>query len=871
MAYDKFSTQKVFRNPSANILCNKILDDITTQFSANSLAVSGEVSKMIQGQALADAKVIPFITADPDVYNYLFKNLQSILPVLTQLSFKNRIQVVSDVAYFEFWFDAAATSVDMNGIYCEDNYGGSVTITSPYDIVLSDPQEFTSSQENELYIQSWKLDKQSPYHMFYLAGSSGPAPLDVNVAIQDHLSTDDADVYSEFYARAYCYVFSAENPLVVVSGGGNMTDPATDGLLLTANNLNQLISVSFDNLSLTSPGYYFGLIKFQVDGIRKDTGFKDEAISWITLNLDLTILGEHEVAFTKEKMMFSHVKDAAPLAAQQFDIITGDDFEILVPSYFDLSGGNIVFQETTPQGENKYTGTGSQTLNVALNASFNDQVGAEFSGQFRLFNNSWYALHQSRRGQLHDYIDFTAFLMDAEGFQVNPEALIFFSIKDVQEAATQFLDVVSTQPFNINYPFWLQVSPTSGEIFENISVKPISSSNLVSGTYEGNITFVSADAQIEVPVILKVVESIDEAFEIDKINFTDDNKEETHLYSNNPNNRASLDLTVKSYDFKGFSSSGSQSAKLAFFKDETSIHIGEMVARRMKKLNSPGDIGFKIYDLENEQVQLFEIFKYYRPASVDINLKIELRGNGYVYHTKDFEEVLYVKGRKPQQFFDDYGILNVNTTPVRVTRNSQALFNFLRRYLQHEIKIYRNDNIYKTITHSPGNNSLFGLAMFFSDFNPGDVIDVRLAKDEVENFVQQYVMFPEGKYSNHIVFLTEHYVLESYEFTGAFSFSSDYKMISSKTYSQLVEYIENLESDKEQRLIINTGWILKSNQLIIDSILRAKRAWFMKDGKEISITPVDKKITNEDSEAGLYEYDVEFIINRENDLEVYTS
>ena len=870
MAYDKFSTQKVFKNPAANILCNKILEEITTQFTDTALVASGEVSKMIQGQALADAKVIPFITADADVYNYLFKNLQSMLPVLTQLSFKNRIQVVTDVAYFEFWYDAAlAAPVSVNGIYCEDNYGGAVTTVTPYNIVLADPQEFTSSLENDLYIQSWKLDRQSPYHMFYLAGSAAPAPLDISVAIQDHLSTD-ADVYSSFYAKAFVYVFSAENPVVQLTGGGNLTDPATDGLLLTANNLNQVVSMSFGNLSLTSPGYYFGLIQFQVDGIRKDSGFKDEAISWITLNVDLTVLGEENVAFNKEKMLFSQVKDAASLPAQEFDIITGDLFEILVPSYFDLSGGNIAYQQTTPQGEKQYKGSGSQTLSVSLNADFNALEGTEFSGQFRLFNNNPY-VRSSRSGDLHDYIEFTAYLMDAEGFQVYPEALEFFSIKEVQEAAAQFLEVIATQAFTVSYPFWLQVSPASGEIYEKIAVKPISSTNLVSGNYNGVITFNSADAQLEVPVILKVVESIDEAFDTDDINFTDDNLEETHLYSNNPNNRASLDLTIKAYDYIGFSSSSSQSAKFAFFNSETSVHIGEMVARRMKKLNSPGDLGFKIYDLETEQVQLFRIFKYYRPASVAINLKIELRGNGYVYHTKDFEDVLFVKGRKPVQFYDNYGLLNVNAVPVRVTRNSQVLFNFLRRYLQHEIKIYRNDSIYKTITHSPGNTSLFGLAMFFSDFNPGDVIDVRLAKDEVESFVQKYVMFPEGNYSNHIVFLTEHYVLESFEFTGAFSFSSDYKMISNKTYSQLVEYIENLESDKEQRLVINTGWILKSNQLIIDSILRSKRAWFMKDGKEISITPVDKKITNEDSEQGLYQYDVEFIINRENDLEVYTS
>jgi len=163
------------------------------------------------------------------------------------------------------------------------------------------------------------------------------------------------------------------------------------------------------------------------------------------------------------------------------------------------------------------------------------------------------------------------------------------------------------------------------------------------------------------------------------------------------------------------------------------------------------------------------------------------------------------------------------------------------------------------------------MMLLFNDFTPGDIIDIRLAKNEVDFFVQQYVVFPDQAHSNHLFYMGENNVLEIFECTGALSFTSEYDNISRVTYTELVERMENLESNKEQKLLINTGWILKSNQSIVDAIIRSRRIWYVNGTKIISLTSLSKQLVNEDSDQELYEYDLEFIINRENNGEVYVS
>jgi len=125
MAYDLYSTEKVFSNELANILCNKVLDNVFATYpgSETKLVATNELAKILQGDPLTALPVITFVTNDTLIYGYLSQKLQQIITVQTQVSFKNRIQVVTAVAYFEFWYDAAfvtAINVNASGVYARD-------------------------------------------------------------------------------------------------------------------------------------------------------------------------------------------------------------------------------------------------------------------------------------------------------------------------------------------------------------------------------------------------------------------------------------------------------------------------------------------------------------------------------------------------------------------------------------------------------------------------------------------------------------------------------------------------------------------------------------------------------------------------------
>ncbi len=872
MAYEVYSTQKVFSNELVNIYCNRILDAVHTEFAASEtqLVAEGDLSRMIQGMAAAELPVIPFVTNDQNIYNYLVKNLQSILSVETQISFKNRIQVVTSQAYIEIWFEVFSGTENVNGLYCRALGGSYPVPVSPYNIQLADPQVFSESLENELYYQGWSSNVVAPVKIAYVVGSAAPSPVPVNIQVENVFLTQQEGKYSSF--KFQTFIVNWNSPFsqyhmghIQLSGDAAVVNSVD---LLEAD-LDKTIITSFVDLYIMEPGQRTWDLLIEVHGVRTDSGLTDRGITSLSIPFELNVLAEDEIIASKDHLYLAHVRDSLPLEGQEIEVITAGDFSLTIPDLFEVTGGNLV-EQAPIYSRRIFWGTGRQTVTIQATAAFDQYEGSIYNSSFQLATrNDTSPSSRSSRGRKLIHVLLSVYIFEEHGFIVNPQSLDFFVIKGLQEASAKALEVISTQEFSVQHPFWLQVNPLAGGIFGRLSVQPISSENLISGEYSGYITLTSAAAQMEVPVFMKVVESIDEGFSQTAINFTDDVLF-SYFYSSKATDRARAILNITAYDFHGFGRMSQNSFEMAFFRNSTRIHLGGIIARRFEKI-SLKDIGYKHFNLEEQDPQLFQIYPYYKPASVGTELQIEDRSTGMVSERETFKDIKFVKGRIPKQFANNYGILNYEAVPVRVTKNSQVLFNFLRQFSQHEIKIYKNGSIYKTVTHSPGNDSLFGMAMFFKDFNPGDVIDVKLAKSETEDFVQQYVVFPEQPHSNHLVFENEYNILESYEFTGAFRFSSKYSPVAAISFKELVERVENLETNKEQRLVINTGWILKSNQVIIDAIIRSSRIWFVKNGKEISLTVVGKEIINEESSQALYSYDIEFIINRENDAEVYIS
>ena len=108
MAYNNFTKEKVFSNQNANVNCNLIynalIDKFDTPLLDTDFCITGTVSKLIQGATLSPINVTPFITSSAAVYNYCSNELPKLLGA-TAVKYKDRVQMVFNTQYFEFWFD----------------------------------------------------------------------------------------------------------------------------------------------------------------------------------------------------------------------------------------------------------------------------------------------------------------------------------------------------------------------------------------------------------------------------------------------------------------------------------------------------------------------------------------------------------------------------------------------------------------------------------------------------------------------------------------------------------------------------------------------------------------------------------------------
>src|SRR5699024_7942330 len=161
------------------------------------------------------------------------------------------------------------------------------------------------------------------------------------------------------------------------------------------------------------------------------------------------------------------------------------------------------------------------------------------------------------------------------------------------------------------------------------------------------------------------------------------------------------------------------------------------------------------------------------------------------------------------------------------------------------IEVWKNRTRVQQIIRDPGDNHFNVYFVSFQKAAPGDVIDLRLRRNgniqEGISMIQRYIVFPDGKESYHIAWENEHGVPFLMEFTGDYSFHSEYKGIVADTFQKFLEVREKTGTNRDLKFKANTGWILKSNQERIDSLLHAKRAWivFKDENQPISLVPQD--------------------------------
>lgn len=327
------------------------------------------------------------------------------------------------------------------------------------------------------------------------------------------------------------------------------------------------------------------------------------------------------------------------------------------------------------------------------------------------------------------------------------------------------------------------------------------------------------------------------------------------LTSATPDTYFQFDALIKTYDF--FTNALNENTiyqKIVLYKSKSKINLGQVVHRLMRKFSNPNNALFQ-----------------YKVATVKLTCTEKLISDDSVIRTITSADIPFVAGLS--RGITDIGFLDFNPKPNRVTKKSFAYLNILIPSGSYELRIIKNGTLLTTDLLPDSPETILCKKVFFSAYAPGDVIQFVLdavGEDNEDAPKKTFILFPEGNYSNMIVWEDEFLVQKAIECTGTASIDPEGEFQSQTVYEDLVERLEHLSSSKNIKLNINTGWLLFSDIDTVESLMRCKRAWLIQEDTTISLRPISKKLPKKDLEEELIQYPLEFKINQNYNEETYS-
>tara|TARA_R110002126_G_scaffold39767_2_gene117616 strand:- start:33571 stop:34611 length:1041 start_codon:yes stop_codon:yes gene_type:complete len=292
--------------------------------------------------------------------------------------------------------------------------------------------------------------------------------------------------------------------------------------------------------------------------------------------------------------------------------------------------------------------------------------------------------------------------------------------------------------------------------------------------------------------------------------------------------------------------------KIPLFNGTAKWFVGDIIERNIPKLKSGFQSGFQ----QNTTKASFLIEE-------------KLLADDTVDNTTTLNDVLFVPGPSPQKIENNVALLHSNAKICRAFNDSRILVSFLLSNGNHTITVYQNDTaiVTENITATASKNSytfLFDVSNY--TVKSSDIIKFQVNDTEI---FKEFVIYPPTPNQNNIWYANAYNVMSSISFSGEFNFPNEFDKLTHtyrSTENQIDEIEEIVEVLEYNSLKINTGFILqnqiglitelmKSNSVIAENII----------GLSLEMTPQNKKNVGFDSTNFLYEYDLEFRINKSAD------
>lgn len=571
-----------------------------------------------------------------------------------------------------------------------------------------------------------------------------------------------------------------------------------------------------------------------------------------------------------EVYFFRHTKETVPTLNLMTSVqIEGGWYMLNDPSMlFVLDGANVP----------EISGTGNQTFQIKMTNEVNDYDIGFYETKLEVY---------SADGLEHKTLIIYLFVTETSSEVVMPKSLNFEAVRNVREAAPQKI-YIATSDSGLSYtppPFLEMVSHElvgSGHIYE---VAPIAHVLTPNKEYEGYVDIAFTKGSIKrVKVNYKINAGYDESF-TRSVHFSRDN-EELHFYRTTPEN-SFLKLIV---GVKSFTDTGALHRD--FELDLDFPFVGDLAKIDIGKEIEP-------YFQDDAEPRLVAVPESVYPP-------IELRINAFEIKYEDFsiinQDVLplqyFLRGRNPlvlKQIVPFWADYRPSIERLVSAKGLITLTAFKPAGSQIKpIEMRVNDRFEKFLTPR---TQKFGIMRpyFYTvtvnlatlDLTPGDEITF-LRENELP--VRKYVIRHNVKISNLVAYQTVYNTFDIFEMTGNLRFPTEFVHDMSSRLKKNLLASKKVSSENSQKLLINTGWIMKDELFVLNEMILAQSAFLLpvntrspitqiaqqmieyesECDEKIELVPVQSKLLEFDSDTQMYQFDVEFLINPNYENKIYS-
>ena len=612
--------------------------------------------------------------------------------------------------------------------------------------------------------------------------------------------------------------------------------------------------MSIQNISILNVGNYEAKIQFIIEGLNS-SGIWNE-ISSYTHIVKLTIYEEEQVTWSPDNFVMNFYQGTP--RPKKLITMNGPSWAVVTPIDFILESDDpeVTISSTTSPSGTQYTANGSGERIIKLKiGDFWTTSEALSPGNYNRFLFVGTGVSTIVGG-----ISFTLNVLSPGDFIVNPEELYFESAKGGTEPIPINLFVYAANAYTISKPLWLNVvgiSESSPGIFSNLDVAPIHSSNLVAGTYTGDIVLTSiisgSPVSITIPVTYVLHEFVSVPYSEDEFNFTKD-PVFLNFFTTIPDTYFDVKMNVEVFDW--FFQGGTSKTYIVPFKVPLynlmqKENIGERIEKMMAKYLDANPYATKLYNA----------------ANVSIEIKEKKYPSNEIIRETTLNTFKFLSGITPKIKNGNNAILEISNGTKRITAKS---FDYLNLMLStgsdKSIQILKN-NILQENYSIPAHYNTYKETIYFEtyDLKPGDIVEVKIYLDALSTIFlsKKYQVFPEPEYSHMIIWEDDYKMMQTYEFTGKHSLKTDFSFQNFAKKKNLIEYIKNLNTKSIGKLNINTGFIPKNDIIYIDNIIKARRVWlYVSDDELVELNNETKSLIYDDVDRELNYFDLDFTINK---------